>query len=299
MNNVRRVKRKIEKIYKCPIDNLYSHRFYDDLFSGYEYSLSEDKLGRRDFYKIIPDNDEIVKLFSNRMCNHFSYEFGQTIDSVLYSLAAFGKAYIFIKPEYIEKTDENEKVNRIISALHIGEVKGVPKGNIFYSKTFANDISEFNMDEGTLITFELSELGYKRNYFKKLVKRLGKYDITSASLELINNEPTYDFSVHVDKNRKRFLRKVKDIGWKFDMNGLSDSYILYKEIQMRLFKMRMLQYILKKINQVIATEYIRNKEFKIEALTGNIDYEGAWAKFQNGEITVSELSNIVFQNWNG
>lgn len=67
---------------------------------------------------------------------------------------------------------------------------------------------------------------------------MGKYDITSNSLELINNEPTYDFSVHADKNRKRFLKKMRNIGWSFGTDGLSDSYILYKEIQMKLFKCR-------------------------------------------------------------
>ena len=64
-----------------------------------------------------------------------------------------------------------------------------------------------------------------------------KYDITSNSLELINTEPVYDFSIHAYKNRKRFLKKVRNIGWSFGTDGLSDSYILYKEIQMKLFKM--------------------------------------------------------------
>ena len=298
MSNTRRIKKKIEKKYKRPIDNLYSYRFYTDMFSGYAYSLSEDKTGRRDFYKISSDDKEIVKLFRNSAHYDFSYEFGQTIDSVLYSMAVYGKAYIFIKPEYIEKTDEKEKIIKIISALHIGEVKGIPKKNTFYYSNFSKEISEFNLCEGSLITFDLKEVGYKRKYFVKLVKQLGKYDATSSSLELINNEPSYDFNVHITKSRKQFLRKVRNIGWNFGNDGLSDSYILYKQIQMKLFKMKMLQYVLGKINLVLADVYIINSEFKIEALPGNIDYEDAWAKFQNGKFTVSELSNIIWKGSN-
>lgn len=210
-------------------------------------------------------------------------------------MAVYGKAYIFVKPDYINESDANGKEIKKLSAIHIGEVKGIPKKGKFYSKTYSNGISEFNIEEGKLITFDLKEFGYKRNYFKNLVKHLGKYDITSNSLELINTEPAYDFSVHADKNRKRFLKKVRNIGWSFGTDGLSDSYILYKEIQMKLFKMQMLQNVLMKINQVIATEYIPNKEFEIKALTSNVDYVGAWTKFQSGELTVSELNNIVWK----
>lgn len=46
---------------------------------------------------------------------------------------------------------------------------------------------------------------------------------------------------------------------------------------------------------MIATEYIPNKEFEIKALTSNVDYVGAWTKFQSGELTVSELNNIVWK----
>lgn len=63
MNNILRIKRKMEKVYKRPIDNIYAHSFYSELFSGYEYSLSEEKINRRDFYIIIPDDKEIVELF--------------------------------------------------------------------------------------------------------------------------------------------------------------------------------------------------------------------------------------------
>ena len=123
---------------------------------------------------------------------------------------------------------------------------------------------------------------------------MGKYDITSAPIELINTEPTYDFSVHVNKNREKFLREVKNINWYFGTEGLSDSYILYKEINMKIFKMRLLQYVLEKINKVLANKYIQDREFRIEARTKNIDYVEVWKKYNKGELTVSDLNKILW-----
>ena len=114
------------------------------------------------------------------------------------------------------------------------EVKGIVKKNTFYYRSFSKEILSLDISEGVLITLDLKDLGFKRNYFKKLVKRLGKYDTTSASVELINSEPSYDFGVHVKKNQEKLLREVRNIGWSFGTDGLSDSYILYKEIKKKI-----------------------------------------------------------------
>ncbi len=295
MNNTRKISRKIEKIYKRPIDNLYSLNFFNELFTGYSYSLNERKFEGRDFFNISPKDSGIEKLFNNSRCYDFSNSFEQTINSALYSMAVYGKAYIFIRAEYTEKTEEKGNVNKVLKSLDIHEVKGVLKNDIFYYKTYSKGISYFTISEGSLIILDLKELGYKRNYFTKLIKKLGTYDVTSDSLELINNEPAYDFNTHVSINRIRFLKKVSDIGWEFGTDGLSESYILYKEIKMKLFKKRMLQYVLEKINEVIVEKYVQDKDFRIEAMTGNIDYEEVWNKFQSGELTVTDLSKIVWR----
>ena len=57
MKNSRRISNKIEKKYKRPIDNLYSYRFYEDLFTNYAYSLSEKKFDRSDFFMIVSDDN--------------------------------------------------------------------------------------------------------------------------------------------------------------------------------------------------------------------------------------------------
>lgn len=294
MNNMRSIKRKIKKLYGTPIKNIYSSRFLTDLFTGYSYSLSKDSNNRIDFFQIIPNDKEILELFINQDTYNFSYKLGQIIDRVLYSMAVHGKSYIFIKPEYIEKIDEEGNVNKVVNALKMDEVKGVLQKEKFYYMPFDDGIHDISISEGTFITFDLKEMGYKRNYFKKIAKKIGENDLTSISWELIKNEPTYDFKLHLEKNINTNLKLVKGLGWSLITEGLSDSYILYNQIQMKLFKIKMLNYVLEKINKALVDKYIDNKDFKIEASIDNLNYEDTREKFQTGEITKSDLSKIVW-----
>ena len=292
MNDMRRINIKLKKLYRPLTDNIYSNRFLTDLFTGYEYSLSRNN--KDDFFRVTPNDKEIISLFTPNITYNFSYEFGQIIDRILLSMATYGKSYIIIKPDYIEGNDKKGKVNQVIGTLSIAEVKGVLKGNTFYYKFFDGKIHEFKIHEGTLITFDLKEVGYKRNYFVKIAKKLEKHEIISESWFSIKNDPNYDFDVHLYNSKIKTLKLVKDLGWYFETENLSGSYILFKEIQMKLFKIKMLDYVLEKINKALIDKYIDSKDFKIEASIDNLNYEDTREKFQTGEITKSELSKIVW-----
>lgn len=294
MSNTNRIRKKIEKKYRLRTDNIYSHRFYTDLFSGYAYSLSEKVPEKKGFFRIVSDNSNIEKIFCNANHNNFFNQLQQTIDRALYSLAAHGNAYLYVKPEYVEIETESGKVNKELCSLSINEVKGVLKKGCFYYKTNSNEISKFDIGEGVLIILDLKELGYRRNYFTRLVKKIGKYDIASASYLLLNEEPSYDFNICIKKNQKRFFKTISNIGWRFGTDDLSDSYILYKEMKMRSFKMKNLQYVLGKINRVLVENYINDESFEIKAVTKNVDYKEVWEKYQEGKFTISDLNKILW-----
>ena len=57
-----KVSKKIEKLYKQPEEGLYLQLICRELFSGYEFSLNEGRHNGEDFYKITPNDSEIVKL---------------------------------------------------------------------------------------------------------------------------------------------------------------------------------------------------------------------------------------------
>ena len=114
-----RISEMIEKLYKHPEDGLYLQKICRELFSGYEFSLNEGRHNGEDFYKITPNDSEIVKLFNHASTYCFSYDFGKIIDRVLYSMAIYGKAYIFIKPEYEEQIDKQGNKPKILAFIEI------------------------------------------------------------------------------------------------------------------------------------------------------------------------------------
>lgn len=293
MINYKKITKKIEKKYKKTADNIYSYKFYQDLFSGYSYSLGEKKLSKNKFFYITSHDKNIKNLFRHAGYD-FSYELEKNIDKALYSLALYGTSYLYVKPSYYKTQDNSGQEKRQLSSLNINEVKGILKNKHFFTIDYSKKVTELNLNDGILIILDLKELGYKRKYFVQLVKKLTKYDTTSASIELTNNEPSYNFKVHVNKNREHILKIVKETGWMFETDGLSSSYILYKEIKMRLFKIKLLNYILYKINKSLTENYIHDDSFKIQASLKEIDYNDIWKKYQSSELTTSDLNKLLW-----
>lgn len=95
MKNSRRISNKIEKKYKRPIDNLYSYRFYEDLFTNYAYSLSEKKFDRSDFFMIVSDDKEIVKIFRMLLITVFHMNLNKQL-MMLYIVWPFMDKHIFL-----------------------------------------------------------------------------------------------------------------------------------------------------------------------------------------------------------
>lgn len=95
MKNSRRISNKIEKKYKRPIDNLYSYRFYEDLFTNYAYSLSEKKFDRSDFFMIVSDDKEIVKYSEMLLNTVFHMNLNKQL-MMLYIVWPFMDKHIFL-----------------------------------------------------------------------------------------------------------------------------------------------------------------------------------------------------------
>lgn len=95
MKNSRRISNKIEKKYKRPIDNLYSYRFYEDLFTNYAYSLSKKKFDRSDFFMIVSDDKEIVKYSEMLLITVFHMNLNKQL-IMLYIVWPFMDKHIFL-----------------------------------------------------------------------------------------------------------------------------------------------------------------------------------------------------------
>lgn len=300
MSNTSRGEKKFNRIYRLPASNLYSHSFLRDFSTGYIYTLSNKSCIEK-FFSFEPKSCSVEKMLRAKYDYDISYSITQTIEKAMYSLIAYGKAYIYIKMEYeTPSCQQNKQERRKVSSLEIQEIQGFIKKKVddkilFVSKGLGGGIIESNLESKGLVILDIRNLGFNKNYFKKLIRKLRRYDITSRVLRLSEDEVGYDFSVHARKNKILELKAVKDIGWSFGTEGLSDSYILYKKIQMDTFKIKALRYILNEVNKSLS--YVCGEDAgKIVANIRNLDYDKMWNEYQNGEITVTELSNILFSN---
>ena len=292
------VRNRINRIYHLPKENIYKYRFFNDLSSGYSFILGEtSKSGN--FLTIEPINCKLSKLIQGKHPYDLSYDIEQVIECVAYSLMAFGKAYVYIKPEYTTGIDCDNIEAKVLSSIEIHEIKGFVKKKkkthvIFCCRGYNEATSDIEIRRNQLIVFDIKDLGYRKKYFTNILKKLGKCDVTLLSTSMItNNLDGYDFSVHSMKSKLQELRVLKDIGWLFNTDGLSDSYILYKKIQEDQLKLRFLNYILGKLNSGFEN-CIVDAGGKLVAHVKEKNYNQLWENYCDGKLTGTELTNILY-----
>ena len=302
MNNPFITKRSVSRIYRQRRDNSYSHRFYQDLSTCFSITLSENDK-EREFYTFEPSGCMAESL----LCagNHFdlNHRIEQTIDMTMRSLLMYGRAYIYLQPQYVQQEsneDKKETTKQIISSLDIGEVRGIVKqriGNkyIFYSKGFRDDVIERELLTDGLIRLNIKELGYRKNFFPKLLRKLGKCDVLSFGFLIAENAEGYDYKTHSKKKQLDFFKKTKSIGWMFGNEGLSDSYILYRKILQDKFRIRALKFIIYKINEGLTICLHNESPGKLVAHIRELDYDDIWEKYSRGEITLTDLTHLLYK----
>ena len=233
-------------------ENAYKHGFRNDLCFGYSYILGGEN-GMRNFLTFEPTDCNISKLVNRGNYNN-SNDMEQLIGNITYRLMFLGKAYIYIKPDYTINIDNEHKEQKILSSLKLNEIKGGIKGKNkthfkFCCREGNGNISDIQICRNQLIIFDIKDLGYSKNYFPSVLKKLGKCDIALSAVDMVSsNSDGYDFDVHSKKNKLKKLKVLKDIGWLCDASELSDSYILYKKIQEDKMRICFLNYILQKLN---------------------------------------------------
>lgn len=295
MNRLSHFQKKLNRIYSPHKENLYSHRFFLDICSGYSFILGNNK--GDDFYSFEPPKCEMERLL-NGTNYYFSHTIEQRVSELISDIIQYGKAYIYIRPEYkVHKEKDGQNLETLFGII-LEVVKGFVLQNhdktIFYEKGYDGQVKERILSNNELIIFDIKKLGFRKNYFMKMVKKLGSVDMTSSSLMLTGKVKGYDFLDHYNKYRIKELKVTKDIGWAFRINELSESYILYKKIQQNKLKIKILNYVIERINEGIST-YLQNEDVgKLVANIKDIQYDQCWNDFKNGKISITELSKILF-----
>lgn len=287
---------KMKRIYRQPQKSIYTHRFLEDLSSGYSFVLGE-RSEKRDFFAFDPEDCYAANLLRGKHYNDLSYEIERLIDAVTYSLLTFDRAYVILKPQYANDQDINSGT-KTISEIKLYEIKGFPdrcvNSNIKFIYSINNNVKEMDIQRDQLIEFDIKELGFKNKYFRNILKKLEKCDITLADSSLISNDVSgYDYLVHSNECKLKELKALKGVGWIFGNQGLSDSYILYKKIQGDKLKLKLLDYILDKLNCGLES-FLGNPGGKLVARKKTLDYDQLWREYSDGKVTGTELTSILY-----
>ena len=292
------VRNRMKRLYRDPKENIYTYRFFTELCSGYSYKLG-DRSGRRAFYTFEPKGCKLSKLIMIGKSHNLSYRMEEVIDEIANDLLAFGSAYIYIEPHYTKDTDKEQQEFGVLSSANLVVIKGIIKrrshsGIQFYRWGKGETVQEMHMKSNQLVEFDIRELGYSKRYFTKKIERLEKYDITcSSAFKGANHVEGYDISLHSRRNKLGELKALKDIGWSLGPDGLSDSYILYKNIQINKLRIRILKYILDKLNCGFEL-FLGELGGSLRAHVKEINYDQLWRDYTEGKITETELSDLLF-----
>ena len=291
MINLFRAENKMKRLYRPPHEsNSYEYRFLEDLSTGYSFYLRDEKT-QQDFFTIEPKGCNLFQLIEKSYMYDFSDDFEKIIENITYDLVVYGRAYAFLHPL------KNQGASMELESIEIYGLKGfIQKKDksqvIFYVKRGDENAEKKIIPRNQLIEFDLKDMGYKRHYFRSIIKKLGKCDYTAELLKMPINNPGYDYLAHKEKSKICELRILRDIGWFMSIDGLSDSYIFHKRMQFNKLRIRFLTYILGKINNALKSmEYVCDSE--IVAHIKSIDYDELWQEYSDGKITGSKLNSIL------
>lgn len=280
------------------LNNMFLHMFMEDMTHGFSYDF-----GSRDSYNdVFYTTSDKDKLLGKYLCyenyHYLDYDFEKILTSSLYDLIFFGRAYVEC---ILLRDDKGDLVGVEFLPIKAKRLLNFFKVSWFAGKNYEKKLSLFHVPNKHIVSYDLKELGYKRNHFRKRFRKLKKLDITGATKLTISPDMKkhFDFSVYASKKDRDKITVFSDVGWMgrdFDNKNVSESYLLYQRAKYLSFKWKMLQYLLKGINDCVKNfESVLNTSASITVTSSEQDYFALFDKYANEEITADELSNQLFK----
>lgn len=248
------------------------------------------------FYGVESEDNRLDHLLRYDSFSYFNYDFDRILTQVMADLCYTGKAYVEIA--YVKDADDNIKGLDLIpfDAVKLISLKG---SSFFVVKVKKNRFRILKIPTYRIAEFALKDVGLKKNYFKKLVRRLTRMD-RNRSMDLLNDKKIsqiYDYSKISNREELLMVKYPHKIGWlggDYQNKYRNESYNLYSHIKYKSFRKKCLEYMLGKINTGIENMCgVIGIEGKIVVRESILDYEKEWEQYSNGEICTSELISRV------
>lgn len=275
------------------IRSLYSHMLIEDLCRHFSIEFSSFHI-RRDFYKVQPIGDVLETFLKTKDWYDISHSFDEVLGQSMFSLILKGKAYI----EVVLLKDDLDALESItFRSLIFTSAKTKKHITKLISHTSSGEKIKYNISNKYLIILDLRELGFSRNYFVGLIKKLAPLEVTKYTDLMLDKKSKFDFNEYKRKADFKLLYLTKDIHWmgrNYDNQYLSENYLLYRISMYKKMRWEFLDYMIKKFNEAL-DRFKDEYTFKgrIVVNTVPIDYEKHLADLSEGKINTTQMSDIV------
>lgn len=273
--------------------------FLEDFSRGFSYEFTPIVM-RDQFYCITPD-DDALKRFLQLYGRHsdFNYKFDQLLSEIVHNMLINGRTYI----EIVSFMDQQNAIQGIDFVCIPAKCPLVRRDKYRFTALDRNNKKIFfDVEKKRVVTFDLKDIGFQRNCFRRLANHLSMFDVTNASALMFNPKMKglFDFEEYQKSIEFKLLKTTRPMHWlgrNYSNQHLSESYHLYRTIQYKTLRYKFLQYILCQINGGL-------NNFKNEwGFTGSVsvsvslpDYRDIFSRYNSGEINASTLCDIVVEN---
>lgn len=279
-------------------ESLYSRMFLED-FTGL-FSSAFTPIEKRDcFYTIIPEDDPLKKLLQFNSFGAHDYNFDTLLSRITYYLIINGKTYVEIVP-FMDQENTVKGIEFVCVPAKCHYIRG--NKYRLTARSPENKRIQFDIDLNRLVIFDLKNLGFRKNYFRKIINHLSVFDVTNATTLMLNPKMNgiFNFEEYQKAIEYKLLKDTKAIHWlgrNYSNQHLSESYQLNRTMQWKILRCKFLKYILLQINNGL-------NNFKTQwGFAGNISasvslshYKDAFEQYSKGEINASKLCGIVVEN---
>ena len=278
-------------------ESMYSHMFLEDFCISFSFEFSSINKDN-DFYDVRPANDNLKKYLLFENYSFFRYDFEKILDSSMYSLILGGKSYI-----EIVTWKDSEGCIKGISFIPLGatNAKEHKEEVLFTSILYNGEKTKYKIKKKNVIALDLKEIGFQRNYFRRLINKMAAIELPSASMLENGQKIGFDFREYNKRNELKLLQFNKKTHWlgrNYSNQHLSESYLLYRTAHYKMLRLTILDYFLKKFNDALKRfQGECSFEGKIVATFQRINYEEHLEALRKGEINTSQFRDIIYPKY--
>lgn len=280
------------------MSNLYVSTFVRDLTCSFSILFSQSA-NHHGFYTIIGSDDRLKELFCFNDYSYLEYDFDKLLSSIMYNLIFSDITFVEIA---FSRNEKNEIIGISLFPFDAIKIASSKKNSWFISRLSDHKKTIFKLEKNKYIEFNIKELGLRKNNLKRIVKKLKNLDINTSTRFFADEKMRSKFSFDTFKRKQDvlMLKYPQKIGWTsgIDNSFLNECYSLFRNIKLREFQKKCLSLFIDKINVGInnLSDIIKTSG-TIEATVLLPQYEKEWERYNKGEISSLELSNILFPKY--